>query len=147
MSLKSELEAMCRHPDGYLYVQDAAGKYRTPIVFLCSLPPDILNARYGFRNVGGQKEYWVYRNEHGSTREEFVFRTYVPEGRQGWAKGFDAPATEQVHYYESRVKDGQMASLCGKSKRKDDDAALFVLHPAPGLLCKACSKELAKRGS
>lgn len=145
MSLKTELESMCRHPDGYFYVQDATGKYRTPIVFLCSLSPDILNARYGFRSTGGQKEYWIYRTDYGASTEEFVFRTYVPEGRQGWATDFESTKSSQTHYYEARTKDGQMVSLCGKQKRKDDESALFILQPQSGTTCKACAKELAQR--
>ena len=79
MSLKTELESMCRHPDGYFYVQDASGKYRTPIVFLCSLSQDVLNARYGFRLVGGQKECLVAEILRGFKMQVPTFDVYEEE--------------------------------------------------------------------
>ena len=144
MSLKTEIESFCRHPQGYYYLQDANGTYVTPAHFLVSLSPEILNARYGFRTVGGQREYWVYQHGFSSAKEEFIFRTYIPEGRLGWATDFDTKPKSETHYYASRNKAGQLVSLCGKSRRPDDDTALFILHPPPGKMCKNCLKELNK---
>ena len=144
MSLKTELEGFCRHPQGYFYIQDAQGNYVSPARFLVGLTPEIFNARYGFRVSGGQKEYWIYKQGFLGAKEEFIFRTYVPEGRLGWATDFEHAPTSQTHYYAERNSEGMLLSLCGKHKRRDDDKALFVLHPAPGSMCKNCLKELNK---
>ena len=144
MSLKTELEGLCRHPQGYFYVQDVHGNYLSPARFLVSLPPELLEARYGFRTIGGQKEYWIYKQGFLGAKEEFIFRTYVPEGRLGWATDFEHTPKSQTHYYAERSSDGQLVSRCGKHKRRDDDKALFILHPQPATMCKACLKELNK---
>ncbi len=142
MSLKTELEGFCRHPQGYYYVQDASGNYFTPFQFLVALPKEILNSRFRFQTSGGQREYWVQKQGYSGIKEEFVFRTYIPEGRLGWATDFDQTPASQTHYYGQRNKEGQLVSLCGKSKRRDDDNALFILHPIPGKVCKSCWKEV-----
>ena len=144
MSLKTELEGLCRHPQGYFYVQDAQGNYLSPARFLVALPKETLNARYGFRVSGGQKEYWIYQQGFLGAKEEFIFRTYVPEGRLGWATDFEHTPKSQTHYYGERDSAGILVSLCGKHKRKDDDKALFILRPAPATMCKSCLKELEK---
>lgn len=142
MSLKTELEGFCRHPQGYFYVQDAKGNYLSPFQFLVSLPPEIQNSRFRFQTSGGHREYWVFQQGYSGTKEEFVFRTYIPEGRLGWATDFDHTPASQTHYYGERNKEGLLVSLCGKSKRKDDENALFILHPLPDKVCKSCLKEL-----
>ena len=144
MRLKTELEGFCRHPQGYFYVQDAQGNYLTPARFLVGLPPETLNARYGFRSSEGQREYWIYKQGFSGAKEEFIFRTYIPEGRLGWATDFEQTPASQTHYYGERDLGGMLVSLCGKHKRGDDDKALFILHPAPGTMCKNCLKELNK---
>lgn len=142
MSLKTELEAYCRHPQGYFYVQDANGSYHSPVKFLISLSPEILNARYGFRSTGGHKEYWVYKDGLYGSKEEFVFRTYVPEGRWGWATDFEETKASQTHYYGEKSPDAKLVSLCGKHKRADNESALFVLNPPANKVCKQCLKKL-----
>jgi len=144
MSLKTEIEGFCRHPQGYFYLQDASGNYFTPAQFLISLSPEILNARYGFRASGGQKEYWIYQQGFSGSNEEFIFRTYIPEGRGGWATDFEQTPESQTHYYAEHDAEVQLISLCGRHKRRDDDNALFILHPAPGKMCKNCLKEWNK---
>ena len=144
MSLKTELEGLCKHPQGYFYVQDVHGNYLSPARFLVSLTPELLEARYGFRTSGGQKEYWIYKQGFLGAKEEFIFRTYVPEGRLGWATDFEHTPKSQTHYYAARNSEGMLLSLCGKHKRRDDDKALFILHPQPASLCKTCLKELNK---
>ncbi|MEI6072490.1 MAG: hypothetical protein WCS31_11910 [Verrucomicrobiae bacterium] len=144
MSLKTEIEGFCRHPQGYYYFQDASGNYFTPAQFLVLLPPEVLSARYGFRTTGGQREYWIYQQGFSSSKEEFIFRTFIPEGRLGWATDFEQTPASQTHYYGERNSAGLLVSLCGKHKRRDDDSALFLLHPPPGKMCKACLKESNK---
>ncbi len=141
MSLQTEIEGFCRHPQGYYYLQDANGNYFTPAQFLVSLPREVLNSRYGFRTSGGQREYWIYQQGFSSSQEEFIFRTYIPEGRLGWATDFEQTPASQIHYYAERNAEGRLVSLCGKHKRPDDDTALFILHPPPGKMCKNCLKE------
>lgn len=143
MSLKTELEGFCRHPQGYFYVQDSEGNYLSPARLLLSLSPQIMNSRYGFRASGTQKEYWIYKQGAYGTQEEFIFRTYVPEGRLGWATDFEASPKSQTHYYSERNREGRLVSLCGKHIRPDDDTALFILNPPPDKVCKHCQKKLS----
>ena len=83
MSLKTELEGFCRHPQGYFYIQDVNGNYLSPARFLVSLSQEVMNSRYGFRKSGTQREYWIYQQGFLGAKGVAAHVGIIPERNRG----------------------------------------------------------------
>jgi hypothetical protein len=145
MSLRDELKELCKHQEGFLYLKDSSENYYTPSQLLEVLPSETLNLEFGFKAGGNEpKVYWVYKKKFlFLQKEEYIFETYIPEGRTGWATDFWESPDFKIHYYDGTKDEyGGLKSVCNRDQRADDEMTLFIPSPDPHRICKFCEKKL-----